>query len=55
MTESGKEWHKKNRMPKSATFEQRVQWHLAHQRHCACRSIPANLLERMKRQGIKAE
>lgn len=26
-----KEWHLKNKMPKNATFIQRVQWHLAHQ------------------------
>ena len=55
MTRSGKEWHLKNRMPKNASFEQRVEWHLAHRTHCACRPIPAKLLERMRQQGIRAK
>lgn len=46
-------WHKKNRMPKSATFEQRVQWHLEHQKNCSCRPIPKMLAEQMKEKGIK--
>ena len=41
-------WHKAHRMPKNPTFEQRVAWHRAHQRHCACRSIPAKLLRQIE-------
>jgi hypothetical protein len=48
-----KEWHLKNKMPKNATFEQRVKWHLEHMKHCACRPIPAKLAEKMKEKGIK--
>jgi hypothetical protein len=48
-----KGWHAKNVMPKSATFEQRVKWHLEHQKHCTCRPIPKKLLEEMKRKGLK--
>lgn len=47
-----KEWHLKNKMPKSPTFEQRVQWHLAHQKHCLCMPIPQKLLDEMKKRGI---
>jgi hypothetical protein len=47
-----KSWHEKNHMPKNARFEQRVQWHLAHQKHCACRPIPKKLLEEMKKKGL---
>ena len=43
-----REWHEKNRMPKNPTVEQRVQWHLEHGKHCACRPIPAKLLDRVK-------
>lgn len=46
-------WHKKNVMPKNATFEQRAKWHLAHQKHCACRPIPKKLAEEMKEKGFK--
>ena len=31
-------------MPRTATPEQRLAWHLDHQRHCACRPIPARLV-----------
>ncbi len=36
-------WHRRHRMPARATIEQRVAWHLEHQRHCACRPIPKGL------------
>jgi len=38
------EWHKANRMPKNPTVQQRIRWHKAHEKHCACRPIPEKLL-----------
>jgi hypothetical protein len=46
------EWHEKNIMPKNATFEQRVKWHLEHQKNCSCRPIPEKLLQQMKEKGV---
>ncbi|MBL7758407.1 MAG: hypothetical protein JNL59_13465 [Chitinophagaceae bacterium] len=46
-------WHHEHPMPANASFEQRVQWHLAHQQYCSCRPIPASLLAQMKEKGIK--
>jgi hypothetical protein len=48
-----KAWHEKNRMPKNATFEKRVKWHLEHQKNCECRPIPDKLKQQMKERGIK--
>jgi hypothetical protein len=48
-----KAWHDKHKMPLNPTFEQRVKWHLAHQKHCSCRAIAGKLAEEMKRRGIK--
>lgn len=48
-----KEWHEKNVMPKNATFEQQVKWHVAHAKNCGCRPIPVKLKEQMKVKGIK--
>ena len=48
-----KEWHDKNKMPLNPTFEQRVKWHLAHQKNCSCRPIAKKLAEEMKKRGIK--
>ena len=50
---TNKEWHLKHRMPKSPTIEQRIEWHLAHQKNCSCREIPEKLLEEMKKRGLK--
>jgi hypothetical protein len=48
-----KEWHLKNIMPKNAKFEERVKWHLEHQKNCDCRPVPAKLLEEMDKKKIK--
>jgi len=42
------EWHRNNRMPKNATTEQRIAWHLEHRKHCDCRPIPKKLLGEMR-------
>lgn len=49
-----KEWHLRHIMAKNPTFEQRVRWHLEHQKHCSCRPIPEKLLAEMKKKGIKS-
>ena len=33
-----KDWHRANKMPNNASFEQCVEWHRAHLEHCGCRS-----------------
>jgi hypothetical protein len=46
-------WHSKHRMPARATLEQRIRWHLAHARHCACREIPRTVLAALEQRGVK--
>ena len=47
-------WHKAHRMPARATLDERVAWHLAHLKACACRSdLPASVLAELERRGIK--
>ena len=49
-----KEWHLAHPMPKNATIEQRIEWHLGHLKNCNCRSgVPAKLLTEMKKRKIK--
>jgi len=45
------EWHRKNKMPKNATLEQRIAWHREHAKHCKCRPIPEKLKKEMKKRG----
>jgi hypothetical protein len=45
-------WHRAHRMPPNATLDQRVRWHVAHARHCACRAIPTTIRAELKKRGI---
>jgi hypothetical protein len=47
-----KEWHLQNKMPKNPTFEQRVKWHLEHQKNCTCRPVPEKLVKEMKEKKL---
>ncbi|HUN54913.1 MAG TPA: hypothetical protein VMU29_07140 [Smithella sp.] len=38
-----KEWHSKNKMQPKATLNERIDWHLRHQKNCACREMPKSL------------
>jgi len=44
MKNINEKWHRANKMPKNATFEQRIKWHKGHAKFCACRPIPNKLL-----------
>jgi hypothetical protein len=37
------EWHAKNKMPAKPTLAQRVDWHKAHAKACACRPMPDSI------------
>jgi hypothetical protein len=37
------QWHAAHPMPKNPTLEQRIAWHVAHAKACACRPIPASI------------
>jgi hypothetical protein len=46
-------WHKKNKMPKNPTLDQRVELHLAHAKNCQCRPLGGKILDEIKKRGIK--
>ncbi len=46
-------WHKTHPMPKNATTDQRIKWHLSHIKNCKCRNdIPSKLKEEMLKRGL---
>jgi hypothetical protein len=51
--EINRKWHKAHRMPKNATVQQKIRWHLGHQKHCGCREMPKALINEMKKRGMK--
>jgi len=53
MTQINAAWHSANRMPKNATIDQRIEWHLAHRKACGCRKdLPATIIKELKRRGL---
>jgi hypothetical protein len=50
-----KAWHENNKMPKNPSDEQRISWHIAHAKNCACRQPSAKLLVEMKKMGFLAD
>jgi hypothetical protein len=45
-------WHLSHPMPKNATLDQRVTWHLAHAKACGCREIPGTVAAELRRRGM---
>ncbi len=43
-----KEWHEKHKMPKNASFDQRMEWHIKHLKYCHCYPVSEKLKEEMK-------
>lgn len=48
-----KEWHLNHLMPKNATMDQRIQWHIEHAQNCQCRDIPEKVLAEIKKRKLK--
>jgi len=44
-----KEWHKNHKMPKNATTEERIKWHIEHAKKCSCMPMPSKLLAEIKK------
>lgn len=44
------DWHRKHRMPKNPTLDERIEWHIEHAKHCACREMPAKIKEAIKKR-----
>jgi hypothetical protein len=42
-------WHREHKMPKNPSAQQRLEWHMAHAKACACRPMPASMLAASKR------
>jgi len=49
-----REWHLANRMPRTATLEQRLHWHLAHAANCDCREMPPTIRRELENRGLVA-
>jgi hypothetical protein len=46
------DWHRAHVLPRRASEDERIAWHLAHAATCGCRAVPAKLAVRMLARGI---
>jgi hypothetical protein len=46
-------WHGVNKMPKNPSLDQRISWHLAHAKNCACRPLGGKILKEIKKEGVE--
>jgi hypothetical protein len=47
-----KEWHLAHRMPANATLQQRIEWHIEHQKNCNCRPTPQKILAAINKNKL---
>ncbi|MCR4368364.1 MAG: hypothetical protein NUV67_00485 [archaeon] len=46
------EWHLRYKMPKNANIDQRIDWHIRHEKNCNCMPIPEKVREAMAKKGF---
>jgi hypothetical protein len=46
-------WHEAHPMPKNATEDERVAWHVAHSRACGCRRIEGGVKALLEAHGYR--
>lgn len=49
-----REWHEAHKLPRNATLEQRLDWHLSHAANCGCRDMPENIKRELENRGLTA-
>lgn len=54
MPKMNMKWHEQNKMPTKPTKEQRIKWHLVHEKNCKCRPMPKAILELIRDRGKTA-
>jgi hypothetical protein len=47
-------WHLAHRMPRNATLEERLDWHVQHAANCACREMPPSIRKELEARGLIA-
>jgi len=52
MSQLNREWHLSNRMPQSASLDDRIAWHIAHAQNCTCREMPPKIAAEIARRGL---
>jgi len=47
-----RDWHAAHRLPRNATFEERLVWHRDHAENCGCREAPESIKRELDNRGM---
>lgn len=47
-----REWHEAHKLPRDATLERRLDWHLSHAANCGCRAMPDSIRRELEHRGL---
>jgi hypothetical protein len=47
-----REWHETHKLPRTATLDERLDWHLSHAANCGCREMPPSIKRELDRRGV---
>lgn len=47
-----KAWHEAHNLPRTAPFEQRLEWHLWHSLNCGCREMPHRIRKELEARSL---
>jgi hypothetical protein len=45
-------WHEQHRLPRNASLEERLAWHLKHAAACGCREMPPKIRRELESRGL---
>lgn len=48
-------WHEMHLMPRAASMEERLAWHLEHAKNCGCRPLPGGIRALIEDMRLKQE
>ena len=44
-------WHLAHKLPRNASLEQRIDWHMMHAENCGCREMPETIRRELEARG----
>lgn len=49
-----REWHLTHKLPRNASLEERLNWHMLHAENCRCREMPESIRRELEARGWTA-
>ncbi|MGN6486789.1 MAG: hypothetical protein ACTHLT_03065 [Devosia sp.] len=46
-----REWHLAHKLPRNASLEERLNWHMLHAENCQCREMPDTIRRELEARG----